>query len=164
MVDVLSQSRLSHCLTTGVNPLGGQFVRWFIQLGRTVWWTIRKWTNQPHTKLIHLGISEFDGRLFLCMFTNKKYRTPMNLCSPVGGVNQRLFLRRERCPPERIEHFERSVRRREGTLLPSSAPSVATNKYINYKSVKDADFCPIFLPCSFRETEKNRLLFAIAFT
>jgi len=25
----------------------GQFVRWFIHAGPTVWWTIRKWMKQP---------------------------------------------------------------------------------------------------------------------
>ena len=33
--------------TYGGESGGGQFVRWFIQLGQTVWWTIRKWRKQP---------------------------------------------------------------------------------------------------------------------
>ena len=45
---------------------------------------------------------------------------------PEGGASQRLFLRRGRCLPARIEHCERSARTREVTPLPSSTPS--TNK------------------------------------
>ena len=30
MEDILSQNRLWHCLTTGVNPLGGEFIGWAI--------------------------------------------------------------------------------------------------------------------------------------
>ena len=32
------------------NLWGGQFIQWLIQLGRTVWWTIHKWRNQPYTE------------------------------------------------------------------------------------------------------------------
>jgi len=35
-----------------VSSLGGQFIRWLIHKGRTVWWTIRKWRNQPYSRKI----------------------------------------------------------------------------------------------------------------
>ena len=38
-----------------VNPLGGQFIRWLIQLCQTLWWTIRKWRDQPYA--IKVGLS-----------------------------------------------------------------------------------------------------------
>ena len=48
-----------------VNLLGGQFVRWFIQVGRNVWWTIRKWKKQPYTVFrLFMGSSAFFRAIF----------------------------------------------------------------------------------------------------
>jgi hypothetical protein len=76
-------------------------------------------------------------------------------------VSRRPFLRRERCRPGRIAHFEKSARKRAGRPLPSSTPSrnKKTRKHeeskLNRKLIRQAKYRSVLCEDLYKEQKED---------